>query len=56
VQYAQLITVGELLRSFHINRVKRVLAVDYGQVQDLGVEGRADGFLGAVGVSFLTAV
>jgi fatty acid desaturase len=56
VQYAQLITVGELLRSFHINRVKRVLAVDYGQVQDLGVKGRADGFLGAVGVSFLTAV
>jgi hypothetical protein len=48
--------VTELLRSFHINRVKRVLASDYGQVQAPGVSGRTDGFLGAVGVSFLTAV
>jgi fatty acid desaturase len=54
--YAQVVTVGELLRSFHINRVKRVLASNYGAVQPPGTPGRADGFLGAVGVSFLTAV
>ncbi|MDP3832557.1 MAG: fatty acid desaturase, partial [Hydrogenophaga sp.] len=54
--YAQVITVGELLRSFHVNRVKRVLASNYGAVQPPGTPGRADGFLGAVGVSFLTAV
>jgi fatty acid desaturase len=54
--YPQVTPVRELLRSFHINRVKRVLAQDYGQVQAPGTPGRADGFLGAVGVSFLTAV
>lgn len=54
--HAQVITVGELLRSFHINRVKRVLASNYGEVQPAGTPHRADGFLGAVGVSFLTAV
>ncbi|WP_200959352.1 fatty acid desaturase family protein [Hydrogenophaga sp. Root209] len=54
--YPQVITVGELLKSFHINRVKRVLASNYGAVQPPGTSGRADGFLGAVGVSFLTAV
>jgi fatty acid desaturase len=53
---AQVITVGELLRSFHINRVKRVLASNYGEVHPPGTPGRADGFVGAVGVSFLTAV
>ncbi len=53
---AQVITVRELLRSFHINRVKRVLSTDYGQVGAAGTAGRADQFLGAVGVSFLTAV
>ncbi len=54
--YPQVITVSELLKSFHINRVKRVLASNYGVVQPPGTPGRADGFLGAVGVSFLTAV
>jgi len=54
--YAQVVTVRELLRSFHINRVKRVMASNYGAVQPPGTPGRADGFLGAVGVSFLTAV
>ena len=54
--YAQVITVRELLRSFHINRVKRVLSTDYGVVGAAATAGRADGFLGAVGVSFLTAV
>ncbi|MEZ5702667.1 MAG: fatty acid desaturase [Burkholderiaceae bacterium] len=53
---AQVITVGELLRSFHTNRVKRVLASDYGEVKAPGEPHRADGFVGAVGVSFLTAV
>src|SRR3990167_5176234 len=52
--YAQVTPVRELLRSFHVNRVKRVLASDYGQVLPPGTPGRADGFLGAVGVSFLT--
>ena len=54
--YAQVITVGELLRSFHVNRVRRILADDYGVVAPVGVPGRADRFVGAVGVSFLTAV
>lgn len=54
--YAQVITVGELLRSFHVNRVTRILAEDYGKVASVGVPGRADTFVGAVGVSFLTAV
>ncbi len=53
---AQIITVRELLRSFHINRVRRVLAADAGHVRPVGSMGRADDFVGAVGVSFLTAV
>lgn len=56
VDYAQVVTVGELLRSFHLNRIKRILADDYGTVEPVGVPGRADRFVGAVGVSFLTAV
>jgi hypothetical protein len=56
VDYAQVVTVGELLRSFHVNRIKRILADDYGAVAPVGVPGRADHFVGAVGVSFLTAV
>lgn len=54
--YSQVIPVRLLLKSFHINRVKRVLSADYGAVLPLHAHGRADGFLGAVGVSFLTAV
>lgn len=54
--YAQVVTVGELLRSFHVNRLKRILADDYGAVAPVGVPGRANTFVGAVGVSFLTAV
>jgi fatty acid desaturase len=50
----QVITCRELLSSYHRHRVARVLAADYGSV---AVDGkRADNFLGAVGVSFLTAV
>jgi fatty acid desaturase len=50
----QVITCRELLRSYHRHRVARVLAADYGSVAPEGR--RADNFLGAVGVSFLTAV
>jgi hypothetical protein len=35
--------------------VTRVLASDYGAVLPPGAPHRADGFIGAVGVSFLTA-
>jgi fatty acid desaturase len=54
--YAQVVTVRELLRAFHVHRVTRVLSGDYGAVAGPEVPRRADGFIGAVGVSFLTAV
>jgi fatty acid desaturase len=54
--HAQVVTVGELLRSFHNHRVARVMASHYGEVLPPHTPGRADGFVGAVGVSFLTAV
>jgi fatty acid desaturase len=50
----QVITCRELLASYHRHRVARVLAKNYGSVAAAGK--RADAFLGAVGVSFLTAV
>jgi fatty acid desaturase len=50
----QVVTCRELARSYHRHRVRRVLAEDYGSVT---LEGeRVSGFLGAIGVSFLTAV
>jgi fatty acid desaturase len=53
-QPPQLLPVRELLVTFHRNRVRRVLCEDYGQ---LGTgAGRADGFVGAHGVSFLSVV
>ncbi|MBL8387342.1 MAG: fatty acid desaturase [Hydrogenophaga sp.] len=55
-QSPQVVTVGELLRAYHRHRVTRVLAKDYGEVLPPGTPHRADGFIGAVGVSFLTAV
>ena len=55
-RYAQIMPVAILLKSFHTNRVRRVLSADYGRVLPPQAAGRADGFLGAVGVSFLTAV
>lgn len=55
-QSPQVVTVGELLRAYHRHRVTRVLAKDYGAVLPPGTPHRADGFIGAVGVSFLTAV
>jgi fatty acid desaturase len=54
--YPQVVTVRELLRAFHVHRVTRVLSGDYGQVAGRDVPHRADGFIGAIGVSFLTAV
>ncbi|MES2934132.1 MAG: fatty acid desaturase [Pseudomonadota bacterium] len=54
--HGQVIPVRHLLKSFHVNRVKRVMASDYGEVLPADANGRADGFLGAVGVSFLTSV
>jgi fatty acid desaturase len=50
----QVVTCRALARSYHRHRVSRVLAEDYGSVAADGE--RASGFLGAVGVSFLTAV
>jgi fatty acid desaturase len=50
----QVITCRQLLSSYHRHRVTRILAEDYGSVAATG--DRVRGFLGAVGVSFLTAV
>jgi fatty acid desaturase len=50
----QVITCRHLLAGFHRHRVARILAQDYGSVAATG--DRTRGFLGAVGVSFLTAV
>lgn len=50
----QVITCRELLASYHRHRVSRIMAAHYGEVAASG--DRAGGFLGAVGVSFLTAV
>ena len=53
-QPPQLLPLSELLVTFHRHRVRRVLSSDYGQL-GTGV-GRADGFVGAHGVSFLPVV
>lgn len=50
----QVITCRQLLASFHRHRVARVLADSYGEVSTSGA--RASAFIGAVGVSFLTAM
>ena len=50
----QVVTCRELVRGYHRHRVGRVVADDYGSVAADGE--RANAFLGAVGVSFLTAV
>jgi fatty acid desaturase len=54
---AQVIPLAPLLLNYHRGRCARVLAEHYGDVTP-AVEGRRNmsGFLGAVGVSFLTAV
>lgn len=53
-EYDQVIPMIELLRGLHRNRVKRVLSDDYGEVGK--GPGKAERFLGAVGVSFLYTV
>jgi fatty acid desaturase len=50
----QVITCRHLIASYHRHRVARILADNYGSVSATG--NRAGSFLGAVGVSFLTAV
>lgn len=50
----ELLSLPELLRTHHRNRLKRVLDDDYGSVGS--GPGRADAFVGAHGVSFLTVV
>ena len=50
----QVIPCRELLASYHRHRVARVMSASYGTVSASG--DRAGDFLGAVGVSFLTAV
>ena len=51
--YVQVLPMRELLWGYHRDRVRRVLSDDYGAVGT--GPNKADGFLGAVGVSFLTA-
>jgi fatty acid desaturase len=51
---AQVIPCRALIAGYHRHRVARVLTEDYGTVAPQGE--RASGFVGAVGVSFLTAV
>lgn len=53
-EYRQVIPMRELLRGYHRDRLRRITSDDYGEVGD--GPGKADRFLGAVGVSFLTAV
>lgn len=50
----QLLPLAELLRTFHRNRLRRILDEDYGSVASDGR--RADGFVGAHAVSFLSVV
>jgi fatty acid desaturase len=52
--YVQVLPMATLLKGYHRDRVARVVSDDYGAVGE--GPNRADGFLGAVGVSFLTAV
>jgi len=53
-QYRQVIPMADLLKGYHRDRIRRIVSDDYGAVGD--GPGKADRFLGAVGVSFLTAV
>lgn len=53
-EYRQVIPMIDLLKGYHRDRLRRILSDDYGEVGD--GPGKADRFLGAVGVSFLTAV
>jgi len=50
--YVQLIPMSELLKGYHRDRIVRVVSDDYGEFKP----GEVDRFVGAIGVSFLTAV
>jgi fatty acid desaturase len=50
----QVLPYRELWRSLHRNRLKRILVSDYGELGE--GPGRADGFVGMHGVSFLSIV
>jgi fatty acid desaturase len=53
-QHPQILPYRELLKTIHVNRTRRIFVHDYG---DVGTgPGRADGFVGAHGVSFLSIV
>jgi hypothetical protein len=52
----QIIPMIEVVRGYHRDRVARILSDDYGEVNTAAAAGKADRFLGAAGVSFLTAV
>jgi fatty acid desaturase len=52
--HPQVLPYRELWRSLHRNRLRRILVDDYGQVGT--GPGRADGFVGMHGVSFLSIV
>lgn len=51
---APVIPMWQLLKSFHRHRLTRLESDDYGTLEFR--QGGADGFIGAVGVSFLTAI
>jgi fatty acid desaturase len=51
-QYVQVVAMSRLLKGYHRDRIGRVVSDDYGEVR----AGDFDRFIGAVGVSFLTAV
>jgi fatty acid desaturase len=53
-QTRAVLPLSELLRTWHRNRVRRVLSDDYGKPGQ--GPGRADNYVGAHGVSFLTVV
>jgi len=52
--YVQVLPMATLLRGYHRHRIARIVSDDYGEVGQ-GPD-KAERFLGAVGVSFLTAV
>jgi hypothetical protein len=51
---AAVMPLAELLRTWHRNRVRRVRSADSGESGP--IQGRADEFVGAHGVSFLTVI
>ncbi|MGO9933048.1 MAG: fatty acid desaturase [Steroidobacteraceae bacterium] len=55
-QRPPVLSLAELLRTWHCNRVRRVSADDYGGPAPQVGPRRAEGFVGAHGVSFLTVV